>query len=119
MTEHLIRLWKRYNGTWDVTHHKEGYRGYLWDVPEDYKSGFKTRKMAEKYALKLFKKFTRKGNLVTLESPEPHGQEIKDGGWVTYKGGQWTIVYDNGNIKILGDVPKYIWIELNRMMKFH
>lgn len=81
MIEHQIATWLRFNGTWDVTHKKgDRYNGYLYDIEEDFKN-FKTRKEADEYAEKLFKKCLRKGSAVELESPESFGKENYEGLW--------------------------------------
>lgn len=99
MAEHLIRTWKKMNGTWDVTHHMGTERTrYLSDVNRDFKN-FPSREKADEYAKSLFKRFTKRGNRVELKSPDIFGKEIK-GGWTGFgKVKEIFIVSKDGVIK--------------------
>jgi len=96
MTEHLIRTWAKFNGTWDVTHHSNaGGRQDLIDDPKDFRN-FPAREEAEVYAKKLFKKFSIRNNSVTLNSPDSFGQETQDGCWQYFCGEHWIWEWERG-----------------------
>jgi hypothetical protein len=99
--EHLIRTWRKFNGTWDVTHHADiGMKDeYLHDVPKDFKH-FRTRSLADAYAQKLFNTLTNNGNHVELRSPDTFGQEIKDHKWSHCNAPEIRMIFEEGKLEV-------------------
>jgi hypothetical protein len=75
--EHSIRLWNKYDGSWDVTHHAQAPDGYLHDVDKDFKN-FKSLNKAIEYMREL--RSCQKGHVREFGF-DVFGYQMKDGGW--------------------------------------
>lgn len=116
MTDHNVRTWAKFDGTWDVTHHQEKRDGYLHDVAKDFRN-FPTREAAEAYAFSLFKSSLGNGNeYVELGCPDSMGQERKDGCWAFWSGDSFHIMVEKDQLKNCGgQVPEWIQKELKKV----
>ncbi len=81
MREHSIRLWSKFDGTFDVTHHKATEKDeYMYDVDVDFKN-FQDMKDAVDYMFKLKAKFESNGGIITDFGFESFGYQCEKGGW--------------------------------------
>ena len=112
--EHEISIWHKLDKTWEVTHKKQrNPNTNLFDVAKDFKSKFKTRFEAEKYAIILFLKNAKEGHNLMLNSLDGFGQEstaVGFGGghcWTCFVGHKWFWKFEDGTLTI-NNLPEWM-----------
>lgn len=108
MTDHNIRTWRTFKGSWQVTHHREKEDGYLHDVAADFRN-FKTREQAEAYAFELFQKCLKDQGYVELSSPDMMGQQTENGCWSHIEDHNWHLMRDDkGRLQVSEHTPEFV-----------
>lgn len=80
MGEHSIRLWCRFDGSFDVTHHANNGEGNLYDIDKDFRN-FKTIEEAVEYMNRLKLQIVKRQGIVSTFGFETFGYQTKEGNW--------------------------------------